>query len=180
MDLIFKSIVIFTAVQRIVELFISKKNEKYIVNNGGIIIPETNYIFMVLLHTSWILLLLYYALFVDLIFNFNLALIGIILFLCGQILRITAIKTLGKRWTTRIAILPNIPAINGGIFSYIRHPNYLGVVIEIAALPIVAGLFGVSTIFSIFNLIILYFRITKEEETLNKHNSYNQIFNLKG
>jgi len=80
MDLIFKSIVIFTAVQRIVELFISKKNEKYIVNNGGIIIPETNYIFMVLLHTSWILLLLYYALFVDLIFNFNLALIGIILF----------------------------------------------------------------------------------------------------
>lgn len=134
---------------------------------------------MVILHTLWIISLIYFAYFTDLTFYGPLAIISVFAFLCGQMLRITAITTLGKRWSTRIVILPEAPAIKKGVYNYIRHPNYLGVVLEIAALPLMASLFEVMFVFSITNFVILYFRIRFEEECLMKHNNYKELFNLK-
>ena len=179
MALIFKILILFTILQRIVELFIAKRNEKFILSEGGRIIPETNYIFMVILHTLWLASIAYAAFILPLNFSPILFTIGGVFFFIGQVLRITAIKTLGKRWSTRIVILPEAPAINSGIFSFIRHPNYLGVIIELAALPLMAALYPIMIFFSVINFIILFFRIKKEEECLAQFNNYNHIFNLK-
>ena len=176
---IFKVVVVFTVLQRIFELFIAKSNEKYILSKGGKIIPEKNYIFMVLLHSSWLILLVGFAYFSKINFIEPLFWISLMFFIFGQFLRITAIKTLGKRWSTRIVILPEAPAIRKGIFSFLRHPNYLGVVIELAALPLMGNMIEVAILFSLLNAIILYFRIKKEEESLIEFNNYSTIFNLK-
>ncbi len=176
MELGFKALVIFTIVQRLAELFISKKNEKYITSIGGKVLPEKNYIFMVLLHTSWLVVLLYNALKLPLSFSPITFGIFSFLFLLGQFFRISAITTLGKRWSTRVMILPEAPVIKSGIFKVVRHPNYVGVVLEIAALPLVAGLWKQALFFSICNGIILFFRIRFEEEMLSTHNDYQQQF----
>lgn len=175
---VFLFIVLFTILQRLFELRISTQNEKSIVQDNGFIVPEKNYLFMVSLHSTWLVAILYMAIWRWSESNLSIFLIGLVLFLCGQTLRIIAIKTLGSRWTTRIAILPEKPAINKGVFKYLRHPNYLGVCLEIFALPFMASFFYVSIFFSIVNLLILYFRIKKEEEFLSKYNSYQDIFNL--
>ena len=180
MVIIFKTLIIFTIVQRVVELLISKSNEKTIVKAGGKIIPEVNYLFMVILHTLWLGGIAYNAFFVELEINESLFYIGGTFFLVGQVLRITAIKTLGRRWSTRIVILPEAPAINTGIFTFIRHPNYLGVTFELLALPLMASLYFITVSFTLLNFIILFFRIKKEEEALSKYNNYSEIFNLKG
>ena len=106
-------------------------NEKSIVQDNGFIVPEKNYLFMVSLHSTWLVAILYMAIWRWSESNLSIFLIGLVLFLCGQTLRIIAIKTLGSRWTTRITILPEKPAINKGVFKYLRHPNYLGVCLEI-------------------------------------------------
>lgn len=174
--ILLKIIVVFTLLQRVSELFLSKKNEKFIIQEGGFIVSEKNYLFMVLLHTTWILSIIYFV-FIEKTsvtggqFYFFLA-----LFCIGQFFRISAIMTLGKRWSTRIAILPKAPVIKKGLFNFIRHPNYLGVVLEILALPLMANLQKMAIIFSTLNLIILYLRIKKEEQCLSEHNNYSQIF----
>lgn len=180
MELAFKTLVIFTMIQRISELFLSKSNEKFIVSKGGKILPEKNYIFMVLLHTTWIIALIYAAFFMKLSFQLEIFISAVILFIMGQFFRLCAIFTLKRRWSTRVMILPEAPVVTNGLFRYLRHPNYLGVVLEIAALPMVAGLWQISIIFSFLNAVILYFRIRFEEHMLTTYNDYEKQFGVKG
>lgn len=183
MDINFQSIffylVVFTIFQRLVELGISKRNENAIKEQNGFIVPERNYLFMVALHSGWLIYLLFASLKLELTILPSLFIFGGIVFLLGQVLRITAITTLGKRWTTRIAILPKAPAVKKGLFQYIRHPNYLGVCLEIVALPMMVGLWPAALIFSGMNFVILYFRIRKEEQFLSQYNSYQELFHHK-
>lgn len=180
MELIFKAIVVFTACQRLIELFIAKSNEKHITGLGGKIIAEKNYIFMVLLHTTWLASILFCAFFMDYQIDPALFYGSLVFFVFGQFLRITAISTLGKRWSTRIVILPEAPAIKKGVYNYFRHPNYLGVVLEIAALPLMASFYGIALFFTLANFVILYFRIRLEEHCLIEHNKYREVFNIQG
>ncbi|PIK14861.1 isoprenylcysteine carboxylmethyltransferase family protein [Halobacteriovorax sp. JY17] len=176
--LIFRIIIVFTILQRIAELFLSRSNEKFILSKGGMIIKERNYIFMVLLHTIWLICLAYFSFYKNIQFSSYIFWPSLIVFLMGQALRITAIGTLGKRWSTRVVILPEAPAVRSGIFKWFRHPNYLGVTLELLSLPLMASLFEVSTIFSFLNFVILFFRIRLEERNLKKYNKYSTIFNI--
>ena len=73
-------------------------------------------------------------------------------------------------------VLPQAEVVSKGLFRYVRHPNYLGVVLEIFALPLIAGLWELSLIFSFLNAIVLFFRIRFEEKMLTKYNNYDQTF----
>ncbi len=179
MELIFKGLIIFTIIQRLYELKVAKRNEKVITAKGGKVLPEKNYLFMVLLHTSWLLSLVYFGFFKDLTFSPVIFTTALLFFLAGQCLRIVAIRTLGERWSTRVMVLPEAPVIKSGLFNSIRHPNYLGVVLEIAALPLIAGLWVHALTFSILNGIILFFRIRFEERMLDQFNNYHESFNLR-
>ena len=177
MELIYKVIIIFCTLQRLGELVLAKRNEKWICENGGKVLSEPNYVFMVLLHTGWILALLYFSFLEPLkILNSNLFILSLALFFVGQFFRIHAISTLGKRWSTRVCVLPEAPVVKKGLFNWIKHPNYTGVVLEIFFLPLAAGLWKVSLVFSILNGIILFFRIRFEERMLCEFNDYEDKF----
>ena len=49
-------------------------------------------------------------------------------FLVLQLLRAWVLLTLGRRWTTRIIVLPGAPLVANGPYRYVSHPNYLVVV----------------------------------------------------
>ena len=55
----------------------------------------------------------------------------------SQGLRWWCITTLGKRWNTRVIILPEAPLVQGGPYRLFHHPNYVAVVAEGFALPLV-------------------------------------------
>jgi methyltransferase len=46
------------------------------------------------------------------------------------------------------------------------HPNYLIVVLEVALLPMVFGLWPIALVFSALNAVILAIRIKAEDEAL--------------
>lgn len=176
MELIFKVSVVFTIIQRLAELFWAKRNERIVCSKGGKVLPEKNYLFMVLLHTSWLVSIAYYTFANPLHFQEISFAVFFLLFIIGQTLRITAIATLGERWSTRVMVLPEAPVVHKGIFKFIKHPNYLGVILEIVALPAMGSLYAIGIIFSILNFIILFFRIRFEENMLKTYNDYEQKF----
>jgi methyltransferase len=86
----------------------------------------------------------------------------------GQTLRYLAIRTLAECWSTRIYVVPDAPLIKHGIYRFVRHPNYLGVILEIASVPLLHAAYGTAVVFSLANLIILRHRIRLEELALDE------------
>ncbi len=175
---IFQFVVGFTVLQRIAELFWAKRNEKLLKAKGAKVIPEVNYFFMVVLHASWLFYLSYVAFYKGYVIQVPQFIIGITLFFLGQVFRLSAIFTLGSRWSTRIMILPQVDAIKKGIFRITRHPNYLGVILEIFALPYAVGLLPAALLFSLLNFLILFFRIRLEEKYLIENNNYRDVYGI--
>ena len=89
-------------------------------------------------------------------------------FIAIEILRVWVLATLGPRWTTRIIVLPQAPLIRRGPYRFINHPNYLVVVLEIAVLPLVFGLWQVALLFTLLNAAVLSVRIRAENRALGR------------
>lgn len=176
MELIYQFLIVFVILQRLLEIILSKSNERFIVKSGGMVLAEKNYILMVLLHVGWLGSLAYITFLSQLEFNNSTFLFFGFLFLLGQLLRMVAIVTLGRRWSTRVMILPKAPVVNNGIFKYIQHPNYLGVCLEILSLPLMANQYFIALFFSLVNALVLFFRIRFEEKSLSTYNNYQESF----
>ena len=86
---------------------------------------------------------------------------------CCSSTRLWVLATLGPRWTTRIVILPGAPLVTGGPYRFVKHPNYVVVAGEIAALPLAFGLWPIAALFSLLNAAVLAIRIREEERALS-------------
>jgi methyltransferase len=91
-------------------------------------------------------------------------------------LRYWVITTLDGRWTTRIVVLPGSSPVTGGPYKFLRHPNYLAVITEILALPLVHTAWITAIVFSTLNALILRVRIRAEEEALSRMSDYGTVF----
>jgi methyltransferase len=147
--------------QRGAELILSRSHTTALMARGAIEVAPRHYPLMVAVHASWLIALW--------IFGHdqpvNPAALGAYLALQG--LRIWVMATLGRRWTTRIIVLPDAPLVAGGPYRYLRHPNYAVVVGEIAVLPLMLHLPGVAALFTMLNAIVLFIRIRAENRALD-------------
>ena len=84
----------------------------------------------------------------------------------AQALRYWSIASLGARWNTRIIVFPGLPPISRGPYRFMRHPNYLAVIIEIACVPMIRGCWITAVVFSIGNAALLWVRIRAEEAAM--------------
>jgi methyltransferase len=159
-------------VQRLLEVRVSKRHEAELLARGGKEHAPEQMPYMIALHSAWLLSCALEVLWLDRPFRLWLALPALLLFCVGQALRLLAINALGDRWTVKIVTLPGAPAVNHGIFQYLRHPNYLGVVLEIAALPLVHDAWLTAVVFSIANGLLLRQRIRAEEQALREASDY--------
>ena len=86
--------------------------------------------------------------------------------LLAQGLRYWAVWTLGERWNTRIIFIPGAQPVTSGPYRLIRHPNYLAVIMELLAVPLIHGAYLTSITFSLANALMLMVRIRAEEAAL--------------
>src|SRR5262249_59823749 len=82
---------------------------------------------------------------------------------CG---RIWVIASLGRYWTARLIVVPDHPLVTTGAYRFLRHPNYLIVIAEIAVLPLAFGAVTIAAVFSAANLALIARRIAIEERAL--------------
>lgn len=173
---VFLLLVIFLGLQRLAELRRSSRNERRILELGGHEYAPGQFRVMRVLHAAWFLAMIAEVFGLQRPFNPVLALVASLIFLAGQGLRYAAIHTLGERWTVRVMILPGAKPISRGIYRFIRHPNYLGVILEIGAVPLLHSAYFTAILFSVANALLLIWRIRTEEAALKEHNNYEQVF----
>lgn len=174
-ELIFFTIFGFVIIQRIIELFIAKRNEEWIKSQGGYEVGNRHYPFMVALHVGF---------FSSLLLEFTLLDRGISLFLIPllivfavtQFMRIWILSSLGRFWNTKIMILPGASVVKKGPFQFMRHPNYLIVAIELLVIPLMFNAFMTVLVFSLLNLWMLSVRIPIEEAALSEGTNYKEVF----
>jgi methyltransferase len=156
------AILLLVAGQRLGELVIAKRNTAALLARGAVEVGAGHYPVIVALHAAWLIALVGWVIFRAP--AVNLALLAI--FLCLQAARLWVLWSLGPFWTTRIITLPGAPLVRRGPYRFVRHPNYLVVILEIAVLPLVFGAWMLAVVFSALNAAVLYVRIRAEDQAL--------------
>lgn len=159
-------ILFLVALQRGIELWYAERNAARMKQRGGIEFGRAHYPFMVLLHGAWLLTIA-----AGIPRDPVVRPLPLVVFATLQVLRVWVIATLGPFWTTRVMSVPGEPLVLRGPYRYVRHPNYLIVIGEIAALPLVFGQTGNALTFSLLNLGIIAWRIRVEDAALEPRRS---------
>jgi methyltransferase len=153
-------LVVFLVVQRLAELAWATRNTLRLRDAGGVEFGAAHYPLMVALHTFWLLGLWVYG------HDRGVDPIGFAAFVILQAGRIWVIASLGSRWTTRVIVMPGASAVVCGPYRWLRHPNYLIVVLEIAVVPLALGLPLLALVFSLLNAALVAYRIRVENRAL--------------
>ncbi len=155
------AIIFLVVLQRLGELVLANRNTRRLKAQGAVEIGASHYPLIVLLHTAWLLAVLWL-----LPAPLEISWPWLAIFVLLQAARIWVIASLGPYWTTRIISVPGAPLVKRGPYRFVRHPNYLVVAGEILALPLAFHEIPVAIFFSLANAAILFWRIREEETGL--------------
>jgi methyltransferase len=156
------------------ELWLSRRNARRAYARGGVEVGRRQYPVMVGFHVLFIMACATEAKFRNPRLSPLVSWVALIGEAGAQALRYWAVATLSDRWNTRVIIAPDEPPITTGPYGYVRHPNYAAVVLEIACVPLIRGLWITATVFSAANALLLASRIRLEENALGDY--YTAIF----
>lgn len=147
----------YIILERLIELPIANRNTKRLKALGGVEHSPGHYPLIVAVHTGWIVAMVWMGHDSQPLWSLLAVYVGL------QVLRLYILGTLGRRWTTRIIVLPDEQKVTKGPFGLVPHPNYLLVIAEILIAPLVLGLWEVAAIFSALNAAVLVIRVSAEE-----------------
>jgi methyltransferase len=157
------------ALERGFELWLSRRNAAAALARGGIERGREHFGFMRALHAAFLAGCALEVALLDRPFDPRLGFPMLALALAAQALRYWAIATLGARWNVRVIVVPGEPVVTRGPYRWLRHPNYLAVVLEGFALPLIHGAWLTALGFSALNAWLLHVRIRVEERALAEH-----------
>lgn len=161
--LLYTGLVVLVALQRLGELAVSRRNEARLRSRGAVEAGAGHYPVMVALHTGFLAACAAEVWLLDRPFVPALAAAALAVLLAASALRVWTLATLGGRWTTRVLVLPEEDPVTGGPYRHLRHPNYLAVALEVAALPLVHAAWLTALVFSAAGALLLRVRIRAEE-----------------
>ncbi len=153
-------LILFLVVQRLAELGVARRNTRKLRAEGAVEFGASHYPVMVAFHACWLLTLLGVG------HDRPVDPLWLALFVLLQLGRGWAIASLGRRWTTRVLVLPGATPVAHGPYRFINHPNYVVVTLEIAVVPLALGLPVVALIFTLANAAMLAWRIRVENRAL--------------
>jgi methyltransferase len=153
-------------VERLVELVVSKRNWAWSQERGGTEFGTGHYPAMVVLHTALLAGCVVEAIALHRPFIPLLGWPMLAVVVAAQVLRWWCITTLGHQWNTRVIVVPGAPRIDRGPYAMIPHPNYVAVVVEGIALPLVHTSWITAVVFTALNAALLRTRIRVENTAL--------------
>ncbi len=160
------SLVALVVVIRFVELGVAKRNRAWALARGGVETGAGHYPFMVALHTALFVGCLLEVPLADRPFVPWLGWSMLALLVGAHVLRWWCIRTLGPQWNTRVIRVPGAALVSGGPYRWFRHPNYVAVVVEGFALPLVHSAWVTALTFTVLNLLLLRVRLRVENQAL--------------
>jgi len=152
--------------ERVAELVVSRRTLFWSRERGGVEFGARHYPVMVALHTGLLVGCLVEPITLRRRFIGRLGWPMLAVVLAAQGLRWWCIATLGRQWNTRVVVVPGAARIAKGPYRFLPHPNYVAVVAEGVALPLVHSAWVTALVFSVFNAALLRTRIRVENAAL--------------
>jgi methyltransferase len=165
-EILFTALIAAVALERLAELVVSKRNAAWSFQRGGVETGQRHYLVMVVLHTGLLVGALLEVWLRRPEFEPVLGLAMLVLVIASQALRWWCITTLGPRWNTRVIVVPGLPLVTGGPYRLTSHPNYVAVVVEGLALPLVHSAWITAVVFTVANAVLLSVRLRVENQAL--------------
>jgi len=162
----FTVLVVLVGVERLAELVVSKRNAAWSFERGGVESGFSHYPPMVVLHTGLLAGALLEAYAREPAVPSALAWSMLAVVVLSQGLRWWCIATLGRQWNTRVIVVPGMVPVEKGPYKIISHPNYVAVVLEGVALPLVHASWVTAVVFTVLNAVLLTVRIRVENAAL--------------
>jgi methyltransferase len=154
------------AAERLAELVVARRNTRWSRERGGVEAGQRHYPALVLLHTGFLAGCLAEVRLAGRPFAPSVGWLMFAVVVAAQGLRWWCISTLGPRWNTRVIMIPGLPPVTRGPYRWLRHPNYVAVAVEGAALPLVHGAWVTAIAFTVCNAALLVVRIRCEDAAL--------------
>ena len=165
---IYTLFILATAIERLYEVRVSNRNAAWSFDQGGVERGKGHYPFMVVLHTGFLFACIGEVLLLDRSFLPSLGWPMLGLAIGCQALRWWCITSLGHRWNTRVILVPGLKRLTNGPYRFFSHPNYVAVVLEGFALPLLHTAVWTCVGFTILNAGLLWVRIRCEEQALQE------------
>ena len=176
---IFVGIIVAVIVQRLIEVRLSDRHKAEILQRGGQEHGDNLLGAVKVLQVTWWIAMVTEVWYFDRPFIPALATVAIAAVIAGQVLRYLSIQALQWRWTLPIMTVPGMPVVESGLYRYLKHPNWLGVILEIAFLPLIHSAYFTAIAFSLANAWLMSQRIKTEEQALVKNTNYAVAFTNK-
>jgi methyltransferase len=157
---------VLLAGERLLELTVSRRNARRALAAGGVEMGRGHYPAMVAFHAAVLLGCAFEPILLPRPWPPAVAVAALTVALLAQALRWWAITTLGRRWSTRIIVLPGVPPVVGGPYRLLAHPNYLAVAVELLAVPLIGGALVTAALATLGNGLLMALRIPAEERAL--------------
>jgi methyltransferase len=176
---VYPAFVLFILVESLVEAAISRKNSAALIARGAVDIAP--YIFP-------LMVLLYILQFAGSVFEYykaakEVSLTWLVVFgaivLAAKGLKFWAVSALGPFWTMKVLIVPGSQTVTSGPYRWIRHPNYIAVVTEIIALPLMGKAYLTAICVIVVFSCLLVLRIRAEEQALMQYTDYSKTMAAK-
>ncbi|MFE9443428.1 isoprenylcysteine carboxyl methyltransferase family protein [Streptomyces sp. NPDC006602] len=165
-EVLFTVLVLAVGLERVAELVVSQRNAALSLARGGVECGRGHYPVMVVLHTGLLVGALVEVWMRRPDTAAVLAWSMLILVAASQALRWWCIATLGRQWNTRVIVVPGAARVTDGPYRWIPHPNYVAVVVEGIALPLVHSAWITAVVFTALNGFLLATRIRTEDAAL--------------
>jgi methyltransferase len=162
----FTVLVGLVGIERLAELVVSKRNAAWSLARGGVETGFSHYPPMVVLHTGLLVGALVEAYVREPHVPSTLAWSMLLIVVLSQALRWWCIATLGRQWNTRVIVVPGLAPVRRGPYAVLPHPNYVAVVAEGIALPLVHACWITAVVFTVLNAVLLTVRIRVENAAL--------------
>ena len=172
MTFAYLALLALVGVGRLVELAISRRNQRKLDKQGVRKIAEPHFRWMVIVHGSVLLAAAAEVLLLDRPFIPGLAIAMGILFVLANALRWWVIRTLAEHWNVEVMASSRVGVVTSGPYKWVRHPNYVAVVAELFALPMIHTAWITALAGTVANLEILRRRLRVEDNVLMNNPAY--------
>jgi methyltransferase len=159
-------LVVLVGLIRLVELSVAQRNLRWARERGGVETGAGHYPVMVALHSALLVGCVVEVWLADRPFLPWLGWPMLALLVAAHALRWWCIRTLGPQWNTRVVRVPGMPLVTGGPYRWLNHPNYVAVVVEGFALPLVHTAWITAVVFTVLNAMLLRVRLRVETQAL--------------
>lgn len=161
----FATVLLATGLMRLGELWVSRRRLR---ERPGEALVDEPALFpaMAGLHTALVALPLLEVWGWPRAFDSRTALFAAVLLMAATALRVWTLSSIGIAWNVRVVRPEEHTVVTKGPYRYIRHPNYLCVILELLALPLLHSAWISAVILTVWNAAVLTVRIRTEEAML--------------